>query len=70
LAALPGYGGGGGGGGYDGLLPVGRGGSGGSGVVLLWTADPRLIAEECAVLTVDGGRLMVFSVNGFIWVRR
>jgi hypothetical protein len=51
-------------------LPVGRGGSGGSGVVLLWTADPRLIAEECAVLTVDGGRLMVFSVNGFIWVRR
>jgi hypothetical protein len=62
------FGGGGGGGGYDGASPVGRGGRGGSGVVVIWSRDPRFTAEGCDERAVDGGKLFVFSADGFIWM--
>jgi hypothetical protein len=60
------FGGGGGGGGYDGASPVGRGGRGGSGIVVIWSRDPGLIAEGCEELAIDGGKLLVFIADGVI----
>jgi hypothetical protein len=65
---LSGFGGGGGGGGYDGIAPVGGGGRGGSGIVVIWSRDISLSAENCDERSVDGGKLLVFSADGFISV--